>query len=252
MKFDEFDIKMRVYEQSLDQIVLPDLYLAARLDGRIFTKLTKEVCQFEAPFDVRFRDLMVKTVLHLMDCGFRVVYGFTESDEISLLFHPEDRTFGRKVRKINSTLAGEASAAFSLALGRIAVFDCRVIPLPNRERVKDYFVWRQEDAHRNALNAWCYWTLRKEGNSKLKATEYLQGRTTAFKNELLFERGINFNDLPGWQKRGIGVYFREEQKAGYNPIMQEQVEAKRRKLYVEYELKVKEEYGKWVEGFLDD
>ncbi len=252
MKFDEFDIKMRVYEQSLDQIVLPDLYLAVRLDGRTFTKLTKEVCQFEAPFDVRFRDLMVKTVLHLMDCGFRVVYGFTESDEISLLFHPEDRTFGRKVRKINSTLAGEASAAFSLALGRIAVFDCRVIPLPNRERVRDYFVWRQEDAHRNALNAWCYWTLRKEGNSKLKATEYLQGRTTAFKNELLFERGINFNDLPGWQKRGIGVYFREEQKAGYNPIMQEQVEAKRRKLYVEYELKVKEEYGKWVEGFLDD
>ncbi len=252
MKFDEFDIKMRVYEQSLDQIVLPDLYLAARLDGRTFTKLTKEVCQFEAPFDVRFRDLMVKTVLHLMDCGFRVVYGFTESDEISLLFHPEDRTFGRKVRKINSTLAGEASAAFSLALGRIAVFDCRVIPLPNRERVRDYFVWRQEDAHRNALNAWCYWTLRKEGNSKLKATEYLQGRTTAFKNELLFERGINFNDLPGWQKRGIGVYFREEQKVGYNPIMQEQVEAKRRKLYVEYELKVKEEYGKWVEGFLDD
>lgn len=252
MKFDEFDIKMRVYEQSLDQIVLPDLYLATRLDGRTFTKLTKEVCQFEAPFDVRFRDLMVKTVLHLMDCGFRVVYGFTESDEISLLFHPEDRTFGRKVRKINSTLAGEASAAFSLALGRIAVFDCRVIPLPNRERVRDYFVWRQEDAHRNALNAWCYWTLRKEGNSKLKATEYLQGRTTAFKNELLFERGINFNDLPGWQKRGIGVYFREEQKVGYNPIMQEQVEAKRRKLYVEYELKVKEEYGKWVEGFLDD
>ena len=252
MKFDEFDIKMRVYEQSLDQIVLPDLYLAVRLDGRTFTKLTKEVCQFEAPFDVRFRDLMVKTVLHLMDCGFRVVYGFTESDEISLLFHPEDRTFGRKVRKINSTLAGEASAAFSLALGRIAVFDCRVIPLPNRERVRDDFVWRQEDAHRNALNAWCYWTLRKEGNSKLKATEYLQGRTTAFKNELLFERGINFNDLPGWQKRGIGVYFREEQKVGYNPIMQEQVEAKRRKLYVEYELKVKEEYGKWVEGFLDD
>ena len=34
-----------------------------------------------------------------MDCGFRVVYGFTESDEISLLFAPEDNAFGRKVRK---------------------------------------------------------------------------------------------------------------------------------------------------------
>ena len=251
MKFDEFDTKMRVYEQSLDQTVLPDLYLAARLDGRTFTKLTKEVCRFETPFDKRFRDLMVETVLHLMNCGFRIVYGFTESDEISLLLHPEDGTFGRKVRKINSTLAGEASAVFSLALGRVAVFDCRVIPLPNREKVQDYFIWRQEDAHRNALNAWCYWMLRKEGSSKLEATRYLQGKTAAFKNELLFERGINFNDLPGWQKRGIGVYFREERKDGYNPVTQEQVKAKRRELYVEYELKVKEEYGKWVEGFLD-
>ena len=42
---------------------------------------------------------MTKTVEALMDCGFRVVYGFTESDEISLLFAPEDNAFGRKVRK---------------------------------------------------------------------------------------------------------------------------------------------------------
>lgn len=251
MKFDDFDAKMRVYEQSLDQVILPDLYLVARLDGRTFTKLTKEICQFEVPFDERFRDLMVGTVRHLMNCGFRIVYGFTESDEISLLFHPEDSTFGRKVRKMNSTLAGEASAAFSLALGRVAVFDCRVVPLPNRERVRDYFVWRQEDAHRNALNAWCYWTLRKEGMSQLKATKYLQGKTVAFKNELLFQRGINFNELPKWQKRGIGIYFCEEFREGYNPVTQEQVQAKRRGLYVDYELKIKEEYGRWVEKFLE-
>lgn len=251
MKFDDFDAKMRVYERSLDQVVLPDLYLVARLDGRTFTKLTKEVCQFEAPFDERFRDLMVGTVRHLMNCGFRVVYGFTESDEISLLFHPKDGTFGRKVRKIDSTLAGEASAAFSLALGRVAVFDCRVVPLPSRERVRDYFVWRQEDAHRNALNAWCYWTLRKEGMNQITATAYLQGKTVAFKNELLFQRGICFNELPKWQKRGIGIYFREEIREGYNPMIQEQVQAKRRGLYVDYELKLKEEYGRWVEKFLD-
>lgn len=251
MKFDDFDAKMRVYEQSLDQVILPDLYLVARLDGRTFTKLTKEICQFEVPFDERFRDLMVGTVRHLMNCGFRIVYGFTESDEISLLFHPEDSTFGRKVRKMNSTLAGEASAAFSLALGRVAVFDCRVVPLPNRERVRDYFVWRQEDAHRNALNAWCYWTLRKEGMSQLKATKHLQGKTVTFKNELLFQRGINFNELPKWQKRGIGIYFCEEFREGYNPVTQEQVQAKRRGLYVDYELKIKEEYRRWVEKFLE-
>lgn len=143
MNFDILDKKMRVYEQSLDQVILPETYMVARLDGRGFTRLTKEICKFEAPFDERFRDLMVNTVEALMDCGFRIAYGFTESDEISLLFVPGDETFGRKVRKYNSTLAGEASAAFSIALGRVATFDCRIVPLPNAEKVRDYFLWRQ-------------------------------------------------------------------------------------------------------------
>ena len=127
MNFDVLDKKMRVYEQSLDQTVLQDLYLVARLDGRSFTRLTKEICQFEAPFDVRFRDMMVNTVKELMNCGFRVIYGYTESDEISLLFHPDEDAFGRKVRKYDSILAGVASAAFSLQLGQPGIFDCRMI-----------------------------------------------------------------------------------------------------------------------------
>ncbi|MBR1708982.1 MAG: hypothetical protein IJ719_09170 [Clostridia bacterium] len=74
MTFDEFDGKMRVYEESLDQIILPDMYIVARLDGRSFTKLTKETCKFETPFDIRFRDLMVDTLKKLMDSGFRIIY----------------------------------------------------------------------------------------------------------------------------------------------------------------------------------
>lgn len=42
MNFDELDLKMRRFETSIDQIVLPELYLAVRIDGRNFTKLTKE------------------------------------------------------------------------------------------------------------------------------------------------------------------------------------------------------------------
>ena len=168
MNFEELDKKMRIYEQSIDQHILPDLYLVARLDGRSFSRLTKEICDFEAPFDARFRDMMVNTVKALMDCGFRVVYGFTESDEISLLFHPEEDAFGRKVRKYNSILAGQASAAFSLQLGQAIAMDCRLVPLPNLEKVRDYFLWRQEDAHRNALNAHCYWLLRKEGMDAIR------------------------------------------------------------------------------------
>lgn len=252
MKFDNFDREMRIYEESIDQYILPDMYIVARLDGRSFTRLTKEVCQFEAPFDVRFRDLMIETTKALMKAGFRIVYGYTESDEISLLFHLDDNTFGRKVRKINTTLAGEASAAFSLALGQIGTFDCRVVPLPNLNRVADYFAWRQEDAHRNSLNAHCYWMLRKEGKTQLEATAELEGKSVSYKNELLFQRGINYNALPSWQKRGIGIYLKEAFKDGFNPITNERVETKRQELFVDYELSVGEEYRKFVLNFLND
>lgn len=250
MNFDELDKKMRIYEQSIDQCILPDMYLVARLDGRSFSRLTKEICNFEAPFDVRFRDMMVNTVKQLMDCGFRVVYGFTESDEISLLFHREETTFGRKVRKFNSILAGQASAAFSLQLGQVIAMDCRMVPLPSIEKVKDYFLWRQEDAHRNALNAHCYWMLRKEGMGAQEATAQLAGKSISYKNELLFSRGINFDKLPAWQKRGIGVFWADVEKTGFNPITKQEVLTTRRELTVEYDLPLGQQYGDMVASFL--
>lgn len=250
MNFDELDAKMRAYETSIDQCILSDMYLVARIDGRSFSRLTKEICDFEAPFDVRFRDMMINTVKGLMDCGFRVVYGFTESDEISLLFHIDEQTFGRKVRKYNSILAGVASATFSLQLGQVAAMDCRLIPLPNIERVQDYFLWRQEDAHRNALNSHCYWLLRKEGMNAIDATKMLEGKSVAYKNELLFSRGINFDTLPSWQKRGVGVYWDSVEKVGFNPVKNEEVKTLRRELKVDYELPLGQEYAKYVVSFL--
>ena len=252
MNFDELDKKMRIYEQSVDQCVLPDLYLVARLDGRNFSRLTKQICDFEAPFDVRFRDMMVNTVRKLMDCGFRVVYGFTESDEISLLFHKDENTFGRKIRKFNSILAGTASAEFSLQLGQTVAMDCRIVPLPSMERVQDYFLWRQEDAHRNALNAHCYWMLRKEGLDAVAATAQLEGKSIAYKNELLFARGINFDTLPSWQKRGIGIFWADAEKEGFNPVTKQSVITTRRELCVEYELPLGEAYANMVTGILEE
>jgi tRNA(His) guanylyltransferase len=108
MKFDELDGKMRVFETANDQFVLPSIHMVARLDGRSFTRLTKEIHQFQAPFDERFRDLMLDTVEHLMSCGFNMLYGCTEGDEISLLFSPAENSFGRRVRKLISILAGES------------------------------------------------------------------------------------------------------------------------------------------------
>lgn len=217
MKFAELDSKMRLFETGHDHCVLPEMFIAARIDGRNFTKLTKETHAFEAPYDPRFRDCMVATNEHLMDCGFRVVYGYTQSDEISLLLHRDDHTFARKLRKLHSVLAGEASAKFSLLLGDVAAFDCRVLQFPNAELVTDYFRWRSEDAHRNALNAHSYWLLRKQGAGVKAATDRLKGMSVAQKNELLFQSGINFNRLPEWQRRGVGVYWEGYEKEGHNP-----------------------------------
>lgn len=250
MNFEELDCHMRRFETSLDQVILPELFIAVRIDGRNFTRLTKETCQFEAPFDIRFRDVMTDTAKHLMNCGFRIVYGYTQSDEISLLFHPEDNTFGRKTRKLNSVLAGEASSFFSLQLGVHGCFDSRVIPLPNVSCVKDYFSWRQEDAHRNSLNAHCYWLLRKEGNSPQDATKAIDGMSVADKNELLFSRGINYNNLPNWQKRGIGLYHTSYEKSGYNPIKKQEEISLRNKIEVNLDLETGENYTNWIISLL--
>ena len=246
MKFDDLDVKMRQFETAHDFCVLPGIYMVARIDGRSFTRLTKEVHQFEAPFDERFRDHMVATVQHLMNCGFRAIYGYTQSDEISLLFHRNETLFDRKLRKFHSVLAGEASAAFSLRLGAPACFDCRISQLPTSQLVLEYFRWRQEDATRNALNAHCYWLLRKEQMSMKEATEALLRLSVAEKNELLFERGINFNRVPNWQKRGIGVYWADYEKEGFNPKSGKPTKAVRRRLHADLEIPMREAYAAFV------
>jgi tRNA(His) 5'-end guanylyltransferase len=227
--------------------------MAARLDGRGFTRLTKEVHPFEAPFDPRFRDLMVETAEHLMSgCGFNMVYGYTESDEISLLFGAEENGFGRKLRKLNSVLAGEASAKFSLLLGAMACFDCRISQLPCVELVVDYFRWRNEDAHRNALNAHCYWLLRKQGQGVGEATAALKGESVAAKNELLFRNGVNFNDFPLWQRRGVGLYWEEYDRPAENPVTGEKVLARRRRIRRDLELPMKDDYSAFLRKLLDN
>lgn len=170
MKFEEIEAVMRKNESLSEQYILPGNYIVVRLDGKGFTKLTKEKLMLDKPFDERFGQVMIDTTRHLFNTGFKVIYGYTQSDEISLLIGKDDQTFSRKTHKLNSLLAGEASAFFSLQFQELCVFDCRTIAIPNREMLLDYFCWRQEDAHRNSLSAYCYWTLRNNGFTANQAT----------------------------------------------------------------------------------
>ncbi|WPQ66348.1 tRNA(His) guanylyltransferase Thg1 family protein [Chitinophaga sancti] len=177
---------------------------------------------------------------------------YTESDEISLLFDLHENSFSRKIRKYTSILAGEASAKISLQLGHIGAFDCRICELPNAQLVVDYFRWRNEDAHRNALSAHCYWILRKNGQSANAATKTINHLSTAQKNELLFSYGINFNELPDWQKREIGIYWGETEKEGINPVTGQQMTVQRRTLVVNDVLPMRDEYSAFIEKLLNE
>ncbi|MFZ4538416.1 tRNA(His) guanylyltransferase Thg1 family protein [Propionivibrio sp.] len=252
MRFDDIDARMRVFETNHDHCVLPGLYIVARIDGRSFTRLTRERHPFEAPYDPRFRDLMLETVQHLMNCGFQAIYAYTQSDEISILFHPNESSFSRKERKFISILAGEASARFSLSLGDVAAFDARISLLPSQNLVIDYFRWRMEDASRNCLNGHCYWSLREEGISAGDATQQLKGMSNPQKHDLIFARGKNFNDLPSWQKRGSGVYWQEVSVSGVNPMTGQEKNTARRSLVTDIELPLGEPYEDLLASILLD
>ncbi|SDT30973.1 tRNA(His) guanylyltransferase Thg1 family protein [Actinoplanes derwentensis] len=183
--------------------VPPGLWTVLRLDGRGFSRLTAS--HYEKPFDRRFADVMADTSRLLFE-EFGARYAYTVSDEISLLLEPGFRLFGRVVEKLVSVSAGMASAGFTGGSGVMGHFDSRVWTGGSIAEVVEYFSWRQADAARSALHGWCYWTLRQEGLSGKQATGALAGRSTADKNELLFQHGVNFNEVPDWQRRGVGIW----------------------------------------------
>ncbi len=225
----------------------PNAWTVVRIDGRSFSRYTES--RFEKPFDARFRDLMLVAVRALMT-ETNALYGYTESDEISLLLPRGWSMFDREVEKTVSVLAGLASAAFSVAAGEAAHFDARVWVGATDADVVDYFRWRQADATRCCLNGWVYWTLRNEGASVGEATQAMERRSVAWKNEALFERGINFNELPLWQRRGLGLYWKAFESAGHNPATGEETIAMRRRLAEDEDLPMREAYGEYLQRLI--
>jgi len=246
MKFDELDLKMRIYETRHDVMVTQGIYIVARIDGRNFSKLTKVLHKTENPFSEIIRDYMVETLKHLMNCGFSVIYGYTHSDEISLLFNIKETLFSGKHRKYISLLAGEASAKFSMHSGKLASFDCRLSELPDKELVIDYFRWRSEDARRNALTAYCNYCLRNAGYADEEIAAQIRKLNIDNKIKLMRDSGIVFEDLPSWQKNGIGVYWLDSAKEGFNPKSKKHEVAKRSRLSVDLNLPAKENYDKFL------
>ncbi|WNG21247.1 tRNA(His) guanylyltransferase Thg1 family protein [Cystobacter fuscus] len=239
----DFESRMREGEFFHSLRLLRGAWCVVRVDGRGFSRFTET--HYDKPFDVRMHEQMVRTASALLE-ELQGLYAYTESDEVSILFRPEWSLYDREVEKLVSLSAGLASATFTHAAGVPAVFDSRVWLGVNEDAVLDYFRWRQSDATRCALNGWCYWTLRKEGQSAAQASRALHGQSVGFKNELLFQRGINFNELPPWQRRGSGVVWEQYEKEGVNPVTGQTVRSTRRRLRVDQELPMKDAYDAYL------
>ena len=249
MNANEFERRMRAGEVYHALRLPPNAWTVVRIDGRSFSRYTE--ARFEKPFDPRFRDLMLVAARALM-AEANALYGYTESDEISLLLPRTWSMFDREIEKTVSVLAGVASAAFSVAAGEAAHFDARVWVGATDADVVDYFRWRQSDATRCCLNGWVYWTLRNEGASVEEATRAMERQSVAGKNEALFARGINFNEIPVWQRRGIGLRWDVHEVEGENPITGERTRAVRRRLVEDGDLPMRETYGNYLADIIGE
>jgi tRNA(His) 5'-end guanylyltransferase len=243
----DLEARMRAREWFHSLTLPPGAWAVIRVDGRGFSAFTRD--RFDKPFDPRFSELMTGTA-HTLLTEFSGRYAYTESDEISVVLDPAFDLFGRELEKLVSLSAATASAAFTHAAGEPAAFDSRIWIGTGEQDVVDYLSWRQADAARCSLNGWCYWTLREEGLTARQATRRLEGTGFSDKNQLLYARGINFNELPLWQRRGIGLWWETYDKTGHDPVRGVDVTAARRRVRVERELPMKDGYRALVTGLL--
>jgi tRNA(His) 5'-end guanylyltransferase len=203
---DALSIRMKAYEHTTRQIMPRRSYTITRVDGRAFRTLLRNA---QSPVDYHVLDLMGEVARSLCMDISGAVLGYVQSDEVSVLSTDFDtvRTqphFGGVVQKLASTAAATATAAWHQALNDMsppewcgATFDGRVFQIPDQVEVVNYFLWRQRDAKRNAL--------------QLVARHYashaeLQGMNTDRIHRLLAENHILFGDFPESVRRGRYVF----------------------------------------------
>jgi tRNA(His) 5'-end guanylyltransferase len=169
MKNDEFGDRMKAYERvGTDTRADPTLPLCVRIDGKTFSKFTK---QFEKPFDVRMTNAMANTCKRLVEATNANI-GYVQSDEITLIFTCEgnqsEHMFGGKFSKINSILASMATAFFNDEIrphtDKLAFFDCRSWVVPSLVEASNTLLWRVQDCRKNSISACFRWT--KGGGAK--------------------------------------------------------------------------------------
>lgn len=221
---DELGKRMKDYENEYNQKLVKKLPVIIRIDGRAFHTFTKKL---NKPFDDLLIDSMQETMRYLCKNIAGCVFGYCQSDEISLLLqdYKNEETkpwFDYRLNKLCSMAASMATLAFNRAFEnntmeymdnlksydgedysvrldalvacceRGALFDARAFVLPFNE-VTNYFYWREVDAMRNSIES--------VGYANFSAKQLHEVNTDGVK-KMLFEKGIDYDKIPVYKQRG--------------------------------------------------
>jgi len=215
---DDLGDRMKSYYEDRTRISLPRrTNTIIRIDGKAFHTYTRGLPR---PFDQDLIDDMNATTKFLCENIQNAKMGYVQSDEISIVLTDYDKLttdawFDGNIQKMVSIAASLATSKFNQLRGirflqnnmhidfdkmKLAQFDARVFTIPNEEEVINYFIWRQQDASRNSISAVA---------QSLYSHKELHGKTTDQMQELIYQKGQNWNDYPIGQKRGRVVVRRD-------------------------------------------
>ena len=226
---------MKDYEIYSTMKVPKNSNIIIRLDGRKFHSLSKAL-NLVKPYDENFYKIIENVCLDIFNqFAPKFIYAF--SDEISILL--DEIPFSGRVEKINSVFASLASSSFTYNLlnDYSNEFDLDNLSDNDDASISDYFKWRQDECWRNCINGYGIWALKKEYD-KEEANEKIKGLKSNEIHDMLFEKGINLNDVDTWKKRGIGVYKKSWEIEGFNPKKQEKTVSTRSEVFADYELDI--------------
>lgn len=174
----------------------------ARVDGRAFHSFTRGM---NRPYDDRMATSMGLTLLFLMK-ETNALFGHTQSDEITLMWYSSDTKSQIWFDGRHSKMVSQIAALATVEFYRLTVenmpdrarlcptFDARVWQVPTLAEAANVFLWREQDATRNSLTM---------AAQTMYSDKELHGKDSSDKQEMLFQKGINWNDYPAFFKRGI-------------------------------------------------
>lgn len=203
--------RMKKYEETFKNRLVPKMPFIIRIDGKAFHTFTKGMVK---PFDEILVRCMQRTMISLCEELQGCIFGYTQSDEITLVFVLQDivksqALFDYEVQKIVSVSASKATLYFnkyfyeetlyeSNYYNKVfkAEFDSRVFSIPEFE-ILNNLIWRQQDAVRNSINSLGF---------SVFSHKKMQNKKTNEIQDMLMEKGINWNDLSIHLKRGSCCY----------------------------------------------